>query len=196
MSCALSTRGIGRRAQEARRPGVPLLGEEAEAARLSARVAATRPRERKLLRALDLPVDFLGTSDGWGAEKPSPGLLERIITEMRVRAERDRVRGRPVGQRHLSCPRRWDGRGVRARGPWVTSTGHTPTSPRRTSAAPPRLRRARPASHARSRGDATRLGLRDFIGSPPRLGSAAGGRLTPPRRSMRVVARGPASRRR
>jgi HAD superfamily hydrolase (TIGR01549 family) len=37
----------------------------------------------RLLRALDLPVDFIGTSDGWGVEKPSPEFFERIIAECR-----------------------------------------------------------------------------------------------------------------
>ncbi|MEU1687046.1 HAD family hydrolase [Micromonospora sp. NPDC005707] len=32
-----------------------------------------------LLRALDLTVDLIGTSDGWGAEKPSPAFFERVI---------------------------------------------------------------------------------------------------------------------
>jgi len=38
-------------------------------------------RAERLLRALDLPVDFIGTSDGWGVEKPSPEFFDRIITE-------------------------------------------------------------------------------------------------------------------
>ena len=35
----------------------------------------------RLLRALDLPVDFIGTSDGWGVEKPSAMFFDRIIAE-------------------------------------------------------------------------------------------------------------------
>ncbi len=38
-------------------------------------------RAERLLRALGLPVDFIGTSDGWSIEKPSPGFFERIIAE-------------------------------------------------------------------------------------------------------------------
>jgi HAD superfamily hydrolase (TIGR01549 family) len=38
-------------------------------------------RAERLLRALDLPVDFIGTSDGWGVEKPSRGFFDRIIAE-------------------------------------------------------------------------------------------------------------------
>jgi HAD superfamily hydrolase (TIGR01662 family) len=38
-------------------------------------------RAERLLRGLGLPVDFIGTSDGWGVEKPSPPFFERIIAE-------------------------------------------------------------------------------------------------------------------
>jgi HAD superfamily hydrolase (TIGR01549 family) len=34
-----------------------------------------------ILRALDLPVDVIGTSDGWGVEKPSPAFFERVVRE-------------------------------------------------------------------------------------------------------------------
>lgn len=34
-----------------------------------------------ILRALDLSVDVIGTSDGWGVEKPAPAFFERIIRE-------------------------------------------------------------------------------------------------------------------
>ncbi|GAA2359463.1 hypothetical protein Cme02nite_35990 [Catellatospora methionotrophica] len=32
-----------------------------------------------LLRDLDLPVDVIGTSDGWGATKPAPAFFEHVI---------------------------------------------------------------------------------------------------------------------
>jgi HAD superfamily hydrolase (TIGR01549 family) len=35
----------------------------------------------QLLRALDLPVDVIGTSEEWGVEKPSPAFFERVIRE-------------------------------------------------------------------------------------------------------------------
>jgi HAD superfamily hydrolase (TIGR01662 family) len=35
----------------------------------------------RLLRQLDLPADFLGTSAGWGVEKPSPAFFDKIIAE-------------------------------------------------------------------------------------------------------------------
>jgi HAD superfamily hydrolase (TIGR01549 family) len=40
----------------------------------------TAPAER-LLRALHLPVDFIGTSAGWEVEKPSPAFFARIVAE-------------------------------------------------------------------------------------------------------------------
>jgi HAD superfamily hydrolase (TIGR01662 family) len=38
-------------------------------------------RAEIILRALDLPVDVIGTSDGWGVEKPSTGFFERVVVE-------------------------------------------------------------------------------------------------------------------
>lgn len=35
-----------------------------------------------LLRALKLPVDVIGTSGGWGVEKPSPAFFERLLIEI------------------------------------------------------------------------------------------------------------------
>jgi FMN phosphatase YigB (HAD superfamily) len=34
-----------------------------------------------ILRALDLRVDVIGTSDGWGVEKPSAAFFDRIVIE-------------------------------------------------------------------------------------------------------------------
>ncbi|EFC79889.1 HAD-superfamily hydrolase, subfamily IA, variant 1 [Parafrankia sp. EUN1f] len=38
-------------------------------------------RAETILRALDLPVDVIGMSDGWGVEKPSAEFFERVVTE-------------------------------------------------------------------------------------------------------------------
>jgi HAD superfamily hydrolase (TIGR01549 family) len=38
-------------------------------------------RAESILRALDLPVDLIGTSDSWHVEKPSPRFFERIVAE-------------------------------------------------------------------------------------------------------------------
>jgi hypothetical protein len=42
---------------------------------------AIRPPAERILKALDLPVDVIGTSDGWGVEKPSPAFFARVIEE-------------------------------------------------------------------------------------------------------------------
>ncbi|MGH3646791.1 MAG: HAD family hydrolase [Micromonosporaceae bacterium] len=38
-------------------------------------------RAESVLRALDFAVDVIGTSDGWGVEKPSAGFFDRVVTE-------------------------------------------------------------------------------------------------------------------
>lgn len=38
-------------------------------------------RAEAILRSLDLPVDVIGTSDRWGAEKPSEAFFNRLIAE-------------------------------------------------------------------------------------------------------------------
>jgi HAD superfamily hydrolase (TIGR01549 family) len=45
-------------------------------------------RAERILQALDLPVDVIGTSDGWGVEKPSTAFFERIVAESGGHAER------------------------------------------------------------------------------------------------------------
>lgn len=44
-------------------------------------------RAEGILRSLDLPVDLIGTSDGWGVEKPSPEFFARIVKELGCKAE-------------------------------------------------------------------------------------------------------------
>jgi HAD superfamily hydrolase (TIGR01549 family) len=38
-------------------------------------------RAELILRSLDLPVDVIGTSDGWGVEKPGRAFFERVVME-------------------------------------------------------------------------------------------------------------------
>jgi len=38
-------------------------------------------RAESILRALDLPVDVIGTSDGWGVEKPSAAFFDQVVAE-------------------------------------------------------------------------------------------------------------------
>jgi HAD superfamily hydrolase (TIGR01662 family) len=44
-------------------------------------------RAEQILHALDLPVDLIGTSDGWGVEKPQPGFFGRVVAEAGCPAE-------------------------------------------------------------------------------------------------------------
>ncbi|MEN3534625.1 HAD family hydrolase [Microbispora sp. ZYX-F-249] len=44
-------------------------------------------RAETILRALDLPVDVIGTSDGWGVEKPDTSFFDRLVTEAGCPAE-------------------------------------------------------------------------------------------------------------
>jgi HAD superfamily hydrolase (TIGR01662 family) len=45
-------------------------------------LAGNQPaRAEAALRALDLPVDVVATSAGWGVEKPSPAFFERVVRE-------------------------------------------------------------------------------------------------------------------
>ncbi|MCA1675788.1 MAG: HAD family hydrolase [Actinobacteria bacterium] len=38
-------------------------------------------RAERILKSLDLPVDVIGTSDGWGVEKPAPAFFARLVEE-------------------------------------------------------------------------------------------------------------------
>jgi FMN phosphatase YigB (HAD superfamily) len=45
-------------------------------------LAGNQPAQAEtLLRDLDLPVDVIGTSGGWGVAKPAPAFFERVIRE-------------------------------------------------------------------------------------------------------------------
>jgi phosphoglycolate phosphatase-like HAD superfamily hydrolase len=44
-------------------------------------------RAGRILKSLDLPVDLIGTSDGWGIEKPSPAFFARMVEEAGCAAE-------------------------------------------------------------------------------------------------------------
>lgn len=52
-------------------------------------LAGNQPaRVETILRALDLPVDLIGTSEGWDVEKPSAGFFDRVAAEAGCPAER------------------------------------------------------------------------------------------------------------
>ncbi|WP_433264870.1 HAD family hydrolase [Actinosynnema sp. CS-041913] len=44
-------------------------------------------RAERILKALALPVDVVGTSDGWGVQKPSLAFFDRVVREAGVPAE-------------------------------------------------------------------------------------------------------------
>jgi HAD superfamily hydrolase (TIGR01662 family) len=44
-------------------------------------------RAEHLLKSLDLPVHTIGTSEGWGVEKPTPQFFDRVIEEADTSAE-------------------------------------------------------------------------------------------------------------
>ncbi|MQA25775.1 MAG: HAD-IA family hydrolase [Micromonosporaceae bacterium] len=44
-------------------------------------------RAETILRGLDFAVDVIGTSDGWGVEKPSPEFFDRVVVEAGCPAE-------------------------------------------------------------------------------------------------------------
>lgn len=75
-------------------------------------------RAERILRELELPIDVLGTSDSWDADKPSTAFFERLIVEAGVPAERilyvgDRLDNdiRPAAELGISTA-------VVRRGPW------------------------------------------------------------------------------
>jgi FMN phosphatase YigB (HAD superfamily) len=45
-------------------------------------------RAEGILKSLNLPVDFIGTSDGWGVEKPTLEFFGRAVEETGFPAER------------------------------------------------------------------------------------------------------------
>ncbi len=44
-------------------------------------------RAEQILRDLELPFDWLGTSEGWGVEKPAPEFFTRIVAEAQLPAD-------------------------------------------------------------------------------------------------------------
>lgn len=83
-----------------------------------------------ILRSLDLPVDVLGTSAAWGAEKPSPAFFARLVAEAGCPTESllyvgDRIDNDIAPAQTLGIPTAF----IR-RGPW----GHLRRDPAREAA--------------------------------------------------------------
>jgi HAD superfamily hydrolase (TIGR01662 family) len=51
-------------------------------------VGNTSEQIEEILRTLGLPVDYIGSSERWGVEKPSPVFFERVVEEAGVDASR------------------------------------------------------------------------------------------------------------
>jgi HAD superfamily hydrolase (TIGR01662 family) len=51
-------------------------------------VGNTSEQIEDILRTLDLPVDVIGSSERWRAEKPSPAFFDRVVAEAGVSASR------------------------------------------------------------------------------------------------------------
>ncbi len=67
-------------------------------------------RAEVILRALDLPVDVLGTSDGWGMEKPSVAFFDRVLAGRGgLSCRAGALRWVPARQRHPAGAGRWSG---------------------------------------------------------------------------------------
>jgi HAD superfamily hydrolase (TIGR01549 family) len=65
-------------------PDVPPCLERLRARGLLLGAVGNQPaRSEQLLRALDLPLDWIATSAGWEVEKPAPAFFERIAAECR-----------------------------------------------------------------------------------------------------------------
>ncbi|PZS24271.1 MAG: haloacid dehalogenase [Pseudonocardiales bacterium] len=65
----------------------PCLGELAQMGMRVGLAGNQTARAEEILKSLDLPVDVIGTSDGWGVEKPSPSFFARMIEEAGCPAE-------------------------------------------------------------------------------------------------------------
>jgi HAD superfamily hydrolase (TIGR01549 family) len=88
------------------------------------------------LRALNLPVDFIGTSAGWGVEKPSAGFFARIVGECGCPPEEIAYVGDRLDNDVRPALAAGIGRRVRATG----SVGEHPRNPSRGGSGSPQDR--------------------------------------------------------
>lgn len=84
-------------------------------------------RAGELLRGLDLPTDFIGTSDDWGAQKPDPRFFEKVFEATPLEEPRQILY---VGDRIDNDIRPAKQFGMRTafirRGPWAWIQQHSP----------------------------------------------------------------------
>jgi HAD superfamily hydrolase (TIGR01549 family) len=77
-------------------------------------------RAEQILRDLKLPIDALGTSDSWGAEKPSTAFFERLVAEAGVPPERILYLGDRIDNDVLPAQKVGLQTALIQRGPWGT----------------------------------------------------------------------------
>ena len=75
-------------------------------------------RAEGILKSLDLPVDFIGTSDGWGVEKPASGFFTRAVEEAGALPERVLYVGDRLDNDVAPAQRAGMATALLRRGPW------------------------------------------------------------------------------
>jgi FMN phosphatase YigB (HAD superfamily) len=90
-------------------------------------IAGNQPASvEQVLRGWDLPVDVIGTSEGWGVAKPDPEFFERIVSEAGVEAGRIAYVGDRVDNDVVSAVRSGLTAVFLRRGPWGHLHAHWP----------------------------------------------------------------------
>jgi HAD superfamily hydrolase (TIGR01549 family) len=75
-------------------------------------------RAEGILRSLDLPVDVIGTSDGWGVEKPGVAFFQRLVEEAGYPAEQILYVGDRLDNDVKPAQRQGIATAFLRRGPW------------------------------------------------------------------------------
>lgn len=82
-------------------------------------IAGNQPASvEEVLRSWDLPVDVIGTSEGWGVAKPDPGFFERIVSAAGIEAGRIAYVGDRVDNDVIPAARAGLTSVFLRRGPW------------------------------------------------------------------------------
>jgi hypothetical protein len=69
------------RSRSVRQTSIPTRGRPWRRCGIRGFSSAQPAHAEAILRALDLPVDVIGTSHCWGGEKPSPAFFERVVRD-------------------------------------------------------------------------------------------------------------------
>lgn len=90
-------------------------------------IVGNQPRRAEsVLRDLDLPADFIATSEGWGVEKPDPAFFERVVAECGVPPEQIAYVGDRVDNDVLPAMAAGMAGVWMRRGPWARIHGRRP----------------------------------------------------------------------